>query len=181
MMKVGQACPDLPEDLYKKFEQWWIMQSSAIVPKIQPSVLPQSVRDMFYRNGSSPRHSSNVHDHVGNCIVPKAADPKAQQHGLQVTAVRRRIFFANGSDKHREWAKIWAEYVVHCSVCVDRAPRENSLKTKACTSGGGHVTCRKVTSNGRPKGLVIYGKLSTRVHRTFFYSFTNIRDVSSIV
>lgn len=93
MMKVGKACPDLPEDLYKKFEQWWIMQSSAIVPKIQPSVLPQSVRDMFYRNGSSPRHSSNVHDHVGNCIVPKAADPKAQQHGLQVTVVERGVFY----------------------------------------------------------------------------------------
>lgn len=80
MMKVGQACPDLPEELYKKFEQWWIMQSSAVVPKIQPSVLPQSVRDMFYRNGSSPRQS-NLQDSAANCIVPKA-DPKT--HGLQV-------------------------------------------------------------------------------------------------
>lgn len=137
MMKVGKACPDLPEDLYKKFEQWWIMQSSAIVPKIQPSVLPQSVRDMFYRNGSSPRHSSNVHDHVGNCIVPKAADPKAQQHGLQVTAVRRRTFFANGSDKDREWAKIWVEYVVHCGVLCRSGTREKSLETKTRNEWGG--------------------------------------------
>lgn len=80
MMKVGQACPDLPEDLYKKFEQWWIMQSSNVVPKIQPSVLPQSVRDMFYRNGSSPRQS-NMQDNPANCIVPKS-DPKT--HSLQV-------------------------------------------------------------------------------------------------
>lgn len=80
MMKVGQACPDLPEELYKKFEQWWIMQSSAVVPKIQPSVLPQSVRDMFYRNGSSPRQSG-LQDNPANCIVPKA-DPKI--HNLQV-------------------------------------------------------------------------------------------------
>lgn len=81
MMKVGQACPDLPEDLYKKFEQWWIMQSSAVVPKIQPSVLPQSVRDaMFYRNGPSSRQS-NLQDNPVNCIVPKV-DIKA--HGLQV-------------------------------------------------------------------------------------------------
>lgn len=79
MMKVGQACPDLPEDLYKKFEQWWIMQSSNVVPKIQPSVLPQSVRDMFYRNGSSPRQS-NIQDNPTNCIVPKS-DPKT--HSLQ--------------------------------------------------------------------------------------------------
>lgn len=86
MMKVGQACPELPEDLYKKFEQWWIMQSSAVVPKIQPTVLPQSVRDMFYRNGSSPRHT-NLQDSPTNCIVPKA-DPKA--HGLQVLKKKKK-------------------------------------------------------------------------------------------
>lgn len=80
MMKVGQACPDLPEDSYKKFEQWWIMQSSAIVPKIQPSVLPQSVRDIFYRNGSSPRHSS-LQDNPANCIVPKV---DLKTHSIQV-------------------------------------------------------------------------------------------------
>lgn len=85
MMKVGQACPDLPEDLYKKFEQWWIMQSSAVVPKMQPSVLPQSVRDMFYRNGSSPRHT-NLQDNPANCIVPKADHPKTLS--LQVISAR---------------------------------------------------------------------------------------------
>lgn len=89
MMKVGQTCPDLPEDLYKKFEQWWIMQSSTVVPKIQPSVLPQSVRDMFYRNGSSPRQS-NIQDSPANCIVPKA-DPKT--HSLQVISFVKYIVF----------------------------------------------------------------------------------------
>ncbi|XP_050424357.1 uncharacterized protein LOC126835665 isoform X2 [Adelges cooleyi] len=94
MMKVGQACPDLPEDLYKKFEQWWIMQSSAVVPKIQPSVLPQSVRDMFYRNGSSPRHS-NLQDNSSHCIISKTdvkphilqSNPQSQFQG-QKTRMR---------------------------------------------------------------------------------------------
>lgn len=90
MMKVGHACPDFPEELYKKFEQWWIMQSSAVVPKIQPTALPQSVRDMFYRNGSSPRQS-NVQDGPANCIVPKT-DPKT--HSLQVISFVKYIAFA---------------------------------------------------------------------------------------
>lgn len=83
MMKVGQVCPDLPEELYKKFEQWWIMQSSAVVPKLQPSVLPQSVREMFYRNGSSPRQS-NLQDSPTNCIIPKV-DPKT--NNIQVIII----------------------------------------------------------------------------------------------
>ncbi|XP_050538554.1 homeobox protein dve-1 isoform X2 [Daktulosphaira vitifoliae] len=70
MMKVGQACPDIPEDLYKKFEQWWIMQSSSVIPKIQQSVLSQSVRDLFYRNGSSPRQT-NLQDNLSDCIISK--------------------------------------------------------------------------------------------------------------
>ncbi|VVC45465.1 Hypothetical protein CINCED_3A023372 [Cinara cedri] len=72
MMKVGQACPDLPEELYKQFEKWWIVQSSAVGSKMQPSV---SVRDMFYRNGASPRQP-NHQENPTNCIVPKA-DSKA--------------------------------------------------------------------------------------------------------